>query len=201
MKPAPSSYCDPSMLLSRLQSVVRACVLLALCSTLGLACTIEPYAEPEPEAQWLALVEANLWQPVHVESPHLVVPDKLPPCDTELGVVAEELNLEQVLSVMTQFCSHVTVEQPLLHALEQGDSLRLRFWHSELTAPSSSEANVALLIGEQLIWSEQFPIPMQGEYLDLQLSAPQDFAQGDAVWFHVDNHGANEYSLIELSSH
>ena len=63
MKPAPSSYCDPSMLLSRLQSVVRACVLLALCSTLGLACTIEPYADPEPEAQWLALVEANLWQP------------------------------------------------------------------------------------------------------------------------------------------
>jgi len=172
--------------------------LLLLLGCAGCVADSEPEAEPEP--QWRSLVDPTLWLPVQVESPFIDESGNALPCNTEQGVVVEELNLETVLSVMTQFCSFVTVEQPLLHAVDSGDTLRVRFWHSELTAPDDSVAHASVLIAGQPIWSEQFPIPMEGEYIDAEFPALDDFEQGQDVWFHVDNHGANEYSLIDVSA-
>ena len=185
-------------LTSCLARVLALLVVLALLLVGG--CVTSPEALPDPEPHWRPLVEAALWQPVQAQSSFFEEPDKALPCNTELGVVAEELNSELVLSVMTQFCSHVTVAQPLLDAVEQGQRFRLRFWHSELTAPLESVASVVVLVAGELIWGEQFPIPSDGEYIDVELAAQSDFEEGQDVWFHVDNHGANEYSLIELSA-
>jgi hypothetical protein len=41
---------------------------------------------------------------------------------------------------------------------------------------------------------------MEGEYIDARFPARSDIAQGQDAWFHIDNHGANEYSLIDLSA-
>jgi len=173
---------------------------LLACSALFVlvsACTGP--GEPPAADPWLTLVQADRWQPVRVESPYIDEPGKVAECDSSLGALAEVLNLEMVFSVMTGLCPYVSMQQDSLHAVDQGAELRLRFWHSELTAPSDSVANVLVLMDGELLWAEQFEIPSNGQYLDVRLTALRDLAAGVPVVFHVDNHGANEYSFIELS--
>ncbi|TVQ92727.1 MAG: hypothetical protein EA397_06115 [Deltaproteobacteria bacterium] len=69
----------------------------------------------------------------------------------------------------------------------------LLFFHSALAATDPGRADVRLWIGEVELWHLEIPIPWGSGHHDLQLPAPESFAEGEPVYLHVSNHGANSY--------
>ncbi|MBT6432603.1 MAG: hypothetical protein HOK97_22080 [Deltaproteobacteria bacterium] len=155
-------------------------------------------AESRPEEKRY-LVDQYKWVNEEVPSDYFGERPEELVCDTELGTLAEDLGGELVYSVYTQYCSWVTVTQPALSSIAEGEEFYLRFWHSTLTAPMGSKAHVVVTIDGDLIWDNEFPIPYPSGLDVVTLLAPKDYPEGAQILYHVDNHGNNEYSLVELS--
>jgi hypothetical protein len=140
-------------------------------------------AEPPPE-------------PVDPEAPPLVR------CGPE-DVQQEFLGDEQSLQVTTQFCSLLTVQQPLLAPIAAGDVLQLRLWHFALTSYPRAEAVVGVALGDDVVFtvSEAVPSPDGvGALVAPQLTVDKAYSAGTLVSFHIGNHGGNTWNLIELST-
>ncbi len=145
------------------------------------------------------MIDHFKWTQESIPSDYYDAPPEDLECDTELGTVAELLGGEMVYSIYTQYCSYSTVQQPALSSIDEGEEFYIRFWHSTLTAPLGAKATVVLLIDGDLIWSEQFPIPFPSGLDVVRVEALRDYPEGAQIVYHVDNHGDNEYSLVELS--
>lgn len=113
--------------------------------------------------------------------------------------IAECFDPFTVLSVYTDSCNWVTLEQPLLRDIRAGDEVAIRTFHFALTAPSGGEARVSLAIGDQLAFERRFLIPQPSGPANSIWVAPKDMPAGTRVLFHVDNHGSNEYLLVEAN--
>jgi len=145
------------------------------------------------------LIDHYQWALEDVASEHYSDPPEDLNCDTELGTVAEELGGEIVYSVYTQYCSYMTATQPALSSVSEGEEFYLRFWHSTLTAPMGATASIVVLIDGDVVWNQEFPIPYPSGLEVVKLEAVRDYPEGAQIVYHVDNHGNNEYSLVELS--
>ncbi len=95
-------------------------------------------------------------------------------------------------------CNWLTLEQPSLRAIRAGDEIEVRTYHFDLTAPLSAEARMSLVIGEDLAFDETVLIPRPGQFLSRTWTATRSYPAGTPVLWHVDNHGTNEYLLIEV---
>jgi len=111
-----------------------------------------------------------------------------------------------VLSVYTRMpdnrfplCNWLTLEQPSLRDIRAGDRVEVRTYHFALTAPVSGEARMALVIGDEAAFDETVLIPRDGEFLSNTWTATKDYPAGTPVLWHVNNHGSNEYLLIEVN--
>jgi hypothetical protein len=110
----------------------------------------------------------------------------------------EDLSGEDALGVDTVDCGYLTVEQPSLEALHQGDTVALRLWHFELTGPEGAVSELGLALDGELVWREVLPIPREGELLTPSFIVGDDLPRGTPVHFHVSNHGSNSYNLIAV---
>jgi hypothetical protein len=110
----------------------------------------------------------------------------------------EELGGAQVFSVLTGACPYLTASQPILADVASGDPIRIRVFHFELTSPEGGEAHIAISIGETLIWEQRTAIPADSDGIDETIIAPDDLPAGTPIYFHLHNHGANEWALIEV---
>lgn len=113
--------------------------------------------------------------------------------------IAECFDPFTVLAVYTDSCSWVTLEQPLLRDIRAGDEIGIRTFHFALNAPSGGEARVGLAIGEEMVFDRKFLIPQPSGPANGLWVAPKDIPAGTRVLFHVDNHGSNEYLLVEAN--
>ena len=170
-------------------------ILLAL---LPLVFSQAGCGEPAPRGKRV-LVDHFRWTLSDVPSEHYQAPPEDLECDTELGTVAEELGGEFVYSIYTEYCSYATVTQPALSSVSEGEEFYIRFWRSTLTAPMGFDATVAILIDGHVIWTEQYPIPYPSGLEVIRVEATRDYPEGAQIVYHVDNHGNNEYALVELS--
>lgn len=97
-------------------------------------------------------------------------------------------------------CDWLTLEQPSLRAIRKGDQVEVRTYHAELTAPApDGEARMSFVIGDEFAFDELIPIPFASEFLSTTWTAPKDYPAGTQLLWHVDNHGKNEYLLIEVN--
>ena len=72
--------------------------------------------------------------------------------------------------------------------------------HSELTAPVPNEdARMAFVIGDEMVLDYNVLIPSAFQFPNVEWTAPANIPAGTPLLFHVDNHGANEYNLIEVN--
>lgn len=110
----------------------------------------------------------------------------------------ESLGGELVFYVRTERCTPLTVTQRSRAAVQAGATLRVRAYHFPLTAPEGAVATLVLRLGEDEIFREEIPIPSDQQELTSTWSAPRSVPEGTPVWFHVENHGANEYALISV---
>lgn len=126
----------------------------------------------------------------------------------EASYVPECFDAFTVLAVYTRMrdnrfplCNWLTLEQPSLRDIRAGDRVEVRAFHFTLTLPLGEEARLSLVVGDQLAFDERIPIePSRGsQFLSNTWVAPKDYPKGTPLLFHVDNHGTNEYLLIEVN--
>jgi hypothetical protein len=120
--------------------------------------------------------------------------------------VPECFDAYTVLAVYTRMpddrialCNWLTLEQPSLRDIRAGDQIEVRAHHSKLTAPVPGEARMSLAIGDEIAFEERVLIPRDSQFLSNTWTAPKAYPAGTPVLWHVDNHGANEYLLIEVN--
>lgn len=116
------------------------------------------------------------------------------------GIMPELLAEEPVFSVDTGFCGYITVAQPTLREIAAGQSIKVRLWHFELSAPMPAQAHAAVLVDGLHVLDELIPIPSPGGLLVRELVAPRAIPKGASVYFHLHNHGSNSWSLVEVSA-
>jgi len=115
------------------------------------------------------------------------------------------------------YCNYLTMVQATRAPIRAGDEIFIRFWHFALTAPQGGRAYLALAVGDRVIWDARLPIPCRGgivgaipdgDCVDTPGAADADPARfvadfdapaGAPIYFHVQNHGDNNYSLVEAS--
>ncbi len=181
-------------------SVIGALVVMAALGALAAACgdetqgaTCEPATEPE------LLVDHSLWQvtssaddPFSAFRPGDDI--SCPPTAREI----EDLSGQLTYSIETGACPYSTMEQALQVDLCAGDELLVWLWHFELTAPLDATAHLALQIGDERVWERSLSIPSEsGLFIDT-VTMPTAAPAGTPIFFHVRNHGANSYNLIEF---
>ena len=121
--------------------------------------------------------------------------------------VPECLDSFTVMAVYTRMpnpsnprCNWLTLEQPSLRNIVAGDQVEIRMRHSALTAPvPNGEAHMMFTIGDEVALDYEVLIPADFQFPSVVWTAPKDYPAGTQVLFHVDNHGSNEYMLIEAN--
>jgi len=111
-------------------------------------------------------------------------------------------------------CNYLTVSQPSRLSIQPGDKLYLRLVHFPITAPTGTEAYMAVQIGNRLIWDVTIPLPADTSinnpvpytlYLNgengVPAEIPVDFAApaGTPIYFHFQNHGENTYNVVNIN--
>ncbi|MEM8610045.1 MAG: hypothetical protein AAGF92_23335 [Myxococcota bacterium] len=110
-----------------------------------------------------------------------------------------------VLSVYTQrpdgspLCNWITLEQPSSRNIAAGDEVELRAFHFALTSPIGGDARIALAVGDELVVERTVLIPQPFNFIVASWVATKDIPAGTPILFHIDNHGNNEYGLVELN--
>jgi hypothetical protein len=116
------------------------------------------------------------------------------------AVMAELLGGEPAFSVNTGQCDYVSVVQPSRQAALVGDVVKVRLWHFDLSAPEAAEAHAVVMLGDLKVLDERIAIPQPGGLLARQVTLERALPAGLPVYFHLHNHGANSWSLVEVST-
>jgi hypothetical protein len=123
------------------------------------------------------------------------------------AVVPECLDSYTVLAIYTRMpddrvnlCNWITLEQPSLRAIRAGDQVEVRARHSALTAPvPNGQAQMTFVIGDEIALDYSTTIPSDFVFPSNTWTAAKDYPAGTPLLWHVDNHGSNEYMLIEVN--
>ncbi|HEX6243143.1 MAG TPA: hypothetical protein VFZ61_19655 [Polyangiales bacterium] len=116
------------------------------------------------------------------------------------ATMAEVLGDEPAFSVDTGSCNYVTAVQPALSAVAAGETLKVRLWHFDLTAAEPAQAHALVMLDGVYVLDERVEIPAPGGLLVKRVTAPRAIPAGALVHFHLHNHGANSWSLVEVSA-
>jgi hypothetical protein len=146
-------------------------------------------------------VDNHLWQPLDTASdPYAARLVDGAGCDYTSFLV--EGADPPVLEVLTLICDFLTLSQPSLVDLAEGDALRIVVSHGPLAAPDSSPAEgfVAVRVGDTEIWTTTVPLPStQSQSFQAEWIADRDYPAATPIAFHVDNHGTNSWRLLEIT--
>lgn len=176
--------------------MARSLVLVAAVAAVTLACS-SGSPPPGPALHYESLVALDDWQGVeHDEDPFVVGARAIPACATPgFRVEADQSWLE----IDTTVCAWVTVKGSARFGVEVGEKLKLEVSHFDLDAPTPAEAELRLRFGDCEAWSKTIPIPSAADVLVDELDSPCALREGDAVLFHLQNHGQNTYQLQDVA--
>jgi hypothetical protein len=146
-----------------------------------------------------SLVDHELWQ---------VVDGSEDPFDDRLETFLCANNAHYVtpvgedtgFEIETVRCNYLTVVQPILAEVEPGDRIAVKIWRFELTTSESAEAHIAIAFDDGIAWDERVPIPSGSDMMTPSWVSPVGYPAGTPVYFHLHNHGANSWTLVELST-
>jgi hypothetical protein len=144
------------------------------------------------------LISSERWTVLDAaEDPFGDRPDVVDCAVTAVG--PELLGTERVLGINTGACNYVTVIQPILRAVQPGETIKVRLWHFELDAPEPAEAHVAVFIDGVALLEQRVAIPQPGGLITQSVRADRVWKVGAPAVLHLHNHGANSWALVELS--
>lgn len=114
------------------------------------------------------------------------------------GYGGEPLGGTYTFEIDTGLCAYATARTTTLLPIVGGDTVRVRQWHTDLTAPEPAEAHLALTIGGEPFLDEAVPIPRAAEMIEVDTEATRRFPAGTEVFFHLHNHGSNTWNLVDV---
>ncbi len=120
----------------------------------------------------------------------------LPECFDQFTVLSVQTRMPDTRVAL---CNWITLEQPSLRAIRAGDQVEIRAFHDALTAPIPGEARMSFVIEDELGFDEHALIPSDSDFPTQTWTASKDYPAGTTLLWHVDNHGSNEYLLIEVN--
>jgi hypothetical protein len=143
-----------------------------------------------------SLIDHERWQLLEADADPLA--DHRPET-VECGLAGWYLE-ESKLEVDTNFCNYLSVEQPSLVALEQGQLVEVIFYHFDLVAAEPALGHVAIWIDGQLLWEQEIMIPGDANVFQEEFESPISAERGSQVMFHLHNHGQNTWVLQDLNA-
>lgn len=117
------------------------------------------------------------------------------PCD-ETGFGLDPLGA--AFEVNTGLCDYLTVAQPTLAPLDDGDVIAIRIWHEELRAPTPGQGYVGMALGGEMLWEITVAIPADYDAINADVAIDRDVPAGTELQYHVHNHGFNSWHLLDL---
>jgi len=117
---------------------------------------------------------------------------------TESDHGSETLAGVEAYSLDTGTCNWLTIEQSSLSTVRVGDRVHAKVWHFALSAPEPSFARIGLATAEGILVQVLEPIPQPGGLIELDFLAQKSIAEGTPIYFHISNHGANSWHLLEI---
>lgn len=183
-------------------STAHGAILIGAIGLLGASCADDARGSrcaAVPEGDRFELVHPALWVVEGAERDPWadLRPDELT-CPTN-AVQTEDFAGRLTWGVDTALCAHATSVQPLLQDACAGETLFLWVWREALTGPEGATSTLAVRIGDEVVYEAATPIPAPPALLAISADIGEDHLAGESIWFHVRNHGANSYQLIELS--
>jgi hypothetical protein len=170
---------------------------VALLGLLFIACGGEESstASPTPTGP---LVNAFDWQLAAAsEDPFASLQPETVSCSPE-SYGPEDLAGIWVYSIDTRDCNWLTVKQKTTVGVAVGDTIRANVWHFELNAPEPAHALVGLASAEAIMDQVEEPIPQTGRLVQLNFLAQTPMPADSWLYFHLNNHGANSWHLVEI---
>lgn len=156
-------------------------------------------AAPAPHLTRTSLIDHALWTQVgSAEDPFIDRPADVR-CP-QSAAVAEVLSEQPAFGVDTGMCNYLTVRQLTRDHVAAGETIDVRLWHFELDAPNPGEAHAAVDVGGVRVLDQRVQIPAPGGLIKASLVADHAMAAGAPVYFHLHNHGANSWALIEITT-
>jgi hypothetical protein len=120
-------------------------------------------------------------------------------CDPT-GFRFEILSGQPSVEIRSELCNYLTIRQPIREAVRQGDELYIGLWHFQLTIPTGALVYMAVSANGCILWEAERRIPTSAALLEARFPAPFPMPDGTPIYFHVQNHGANTYHLLEISA-
>jgi hypothetical protein len=156
-------------------------------------------AGPSLRVTRVSLVDHSRWTPLGPEKDPFAdrPPDSV--CAPE-AVGVELLAEELAYGVDTGGCSYLTARQVTLHDVAAGETVIVRLWHFALDAPSAGEAHAVVDVDGLRLMEERVPIPAAGGLIKAEVLLDRAVPSGSPVHFHLHNHGANSWALLEISA-
>ena len=176
----------------------RSLVTVVACCWIGCADSGGDRCRAVPEGDRFELVAHTLWQLTGAEEPWRALRPVGLDCPADAAKV-EDFGGRLTWGVDTARCGHATSVQPLLQDACAGEKLFVWFWRDALTGPEGAASTVAVQIGDELIYEMETPIPAPPALIAVTAEIAEDHRTGEPIYFHVHNHGANSYQLLELS--
>jgi hypothetical protein len=137
---------------------------------------------------------ADPFWPTDGSTPNLCPPD---------AYLAEDSGDGMWFSLETSNCNYMTVSQPLLADVTEDAVIQVRVWHFKITG-SVGKFYHRIAAGDppQILWEVEKAVPTEsGGLLPFEPVSPKiAVSAGEAVYWHVSNHGQNSWHLIELSA-
>ena len=103
-----------------------------------------------------------------------------------------------VYSIQTGNCNWLTIKQTSKNAVRKGDRVRAAIWHFALSAPEAASAWVGLATADGILVKIREPIPQPARLVELEFTAQRDITEDTPIYFHVSNHGANSWHLLNI---
>jgi len=102
--------------------------------------------------------------------------------------------------VNTSFCDYVTVVQPLVVDIAADTDLHINIYHFVLEA-AEGPFNFAVALGDpaEVVWETTYDPQGDTGTIDETWKAARDYSKGENIYFHLSNHGSNNWSLTDLS--
>lgn len=177
--------------------LILALVSLTCCSDGASSGDTPPGPTSSPRPSGGALVNLFDWEVADAD-PFADTRPEGADCDPEAHGT-EELGGFWVYSIETEACGWLTLRQPTAVAASPGDHIQVSVWHFALTAPEPATALVGLALADRVLVTMEEPIPAEGRLMLLDHIVETPVPAGTDLYFHLHNHGANSWHLVEVT--
>ena len=82
--------------------------------------------------------------------------------------------------------------------LQPGDQVVANIWHFELVAPERAMAYLGFATLDGILVEAEEPIPGPARRIELSFEVQRPYPAGTALFFHLNNHGANSWHVVEV---